>query len=102
MTVAAGERWCAAKYATGVGTVTTTFDYDSNGNLIKTTDAGGTYNPFNQNNALTIYATGVRKARRSDWIFVIAVLSILFLVVCAGIAVSIFILQQLGKFLFAR
>ena len=48
------------------------------------------------------HATGVRKARRSDWIFVIAVLSILFLVVCAGIAVSIFVLQQLGKFLFAR
>ena len=33
--------WNGTFYATGVGTVTTTFDYDSNGNLIKTTDAGG-------------------------------------------------------------
>jgi hypothetical protein len=48
------------------------------------------------------HTTGMRKARRSDWIFVIAVLSILFLVVCAGIAVSIFVLQQLGKFLSGR
>jgi YD repeat-containing protein len=31
--------WNGSYYATGVGTVTTTFDYDSNGNLTKTTDA---------------------------------------------------------------
>jgi hypothetical protein len=45
------------------------------------------------------HTSGVRKARRSDWIFVIAVLGILFLVVAAGIAVSFFVLRELGKFL---
>ncbi|HEX8222848.1 MAG TPA: LysM peptidoglycan-binding domain-containing protein [Allosphingosinicella sp.] len=33
--------WNASYYATGVGTVTTTYDYDSNGNLIRTTDGNG-------------------------------------------------------------
>jgi YD repeat-containing protein len=33
--------WNGSYYATAVGTVTTTFDYDSNGNLIRTTDPAG-------------------------------------------------------------
>ena len=48
------------------------------------------------------HAAGPRKARRSDWIFVIAVLSLLFVIVCAGIAVSFFILHELFKFLSGR
>lgn len=34
---------------------------------VKTPDAGGTYNPYNSNNALTIYATGVRNAYDLVW-----------------------------------
>jgi YD repeat-containing protein len=33
--------WNGSYYATGVGTLTTTFDYDANGNLVKTTDPAG-------------------------------------------------------------
>ncbi len=33
--------WNGSYYATGVGSVTTTFDYDANGNLIKATDGNG-------------------------------------------------------------
>ncbi|HEX8620555.1 MAG TPA: LysM peptidoglycan-binding domain-containing protein [Allosphingosinicella sp.] len=33
--------WNGSYYATGVGSVTTTFDYDANGNVIKTTDGNG-------------------------------------------------------------
>ena len=36
------------------------------------------------------HAAGPRKARRSDWIFVIAVLSLLLLIVCTGIASQLF------------
>ncbi|MGI9087768.1 MAG: DUF4112 domain-containing protein [Chthoniobacterales bacterium] len=42
-----------------------------------------------------------RKSDRSDWIFVIGVLLALFVIVCAGIAVSFFMLQQLLR-LFAN
>jgi Domain of unknown function (DUF4112) len=38
-------------------------------------------------------------SRRSDWIFVIAVLVVLFVVVCVGIAVTIFFLRELAKLL---
>ena len=40
-----------------------------------------------------------RKAKRSDWIFVVGVLLALGLIVCAGIAVSLFFLQQLIQLL---
>src|SRR5438874_4138760 len=33
------------------------------------------------------------RSRRSDWIFVLAVLVVLFLIVCAGLLVSFFVLQ---------
>lgn len=42
---------------------------------------------------------GARRPERSDWIFVTAVLVVLALVVCAGLAVSIFVLQELFKLL---
>jgi Domain of unknown function (DUF4112) len=48
------------------------------------------------------HTTGVGKARRSDWIFVIAVLLILFVIVAAGIMVSFFVLRELAKFLSLR
>jgi len=38
-------------------------------------------------------------SRRSDWIFVVAVLGVLLALVCLGIAVSLFLLQQLVNFL---
>ena len=42
------------------------------------------------------YSTGARRgARRSDWVFVIGVLIALVLIVCTGIALSLFLLQQL-------
>ncbi len=41
------------------------------------------------------HTAGLRKASRSDWIFVVGVLVTLALLVCAGIAVSLFVLQQL-------
>ena len=40
-----------------------------------------------------------RKSQRSDWVFVIGVLLALGVIVCAGIAVSLFFLQQVIKFL---
>ena len=43
-----------------------------------------------------------RKAKRSDWIFVIGVLLALGVIVCAGIAVSLFFLQQLINLLSGR
>jgi hypothetical protein len=48
------------------------------------------------------HTAGTRKAKRSDWIFVIAVLVVLSLIVATGIAVSIFVLQQIAHFLFGR
>jgi Domain of unknown function (DUF4112) len=41
---------------------------------------------------------GTRRAGRSDWIFVGAVIALLILVVCAGLVVSVFVLQQVVKF----
>ncbi len=40
-----------------------------------------------------------RKSTRSDWIFVVGVLLALGVIVCAGIAVSLFFLQQVIKLL---
>jgi hypothetical protein len=38
-------------------------------------------------------------SRKSDWIFVGAVLGLLFLIVCGGMLVSIFVLQEISKLL---
>ncbi len=48
------------------------------------------------------HATGPRTARRSDWLFVIAVLLLLFLIVSTGIVISFFVLHELFKFLSAH
>jgi hypothetical protein len=36
-------------------------------------------------------------SRKSDWIFVVVVLALLFVIVCAGLLVSLFVLQQLFR-----
>lgn len=46
----------------------------------------------------TIAGRAARKGSRSDWIFVVAVLVGLALLVCAGIFASLFLLQQLIRF----
>ncbi len=43
------------------------------------------------------HAAAPRITRRSDWIFVGGVLLALFVIVCAGIAVSLFVLQRLAN-----
>ena len=45
------------------------------------------------------HTAGPRKARRSDWLFVIAVLLLLFVIVFGGIVISFFILHELFQFL---
>jgi hypothetical protein len=48
------------------------------------------------------YSAAPARSRRSDWIFVIAVLGLLFVIVCAGLIVTALVLQAIGRFLFAR
>jgi len=45
---------------------------------------------------------GTTAPRRSDWLFVIGVLVALFVIVCAGIAVSFLVLGVLARLLFSR
>ena len=45
---------------------------------------------------------GAAPPSRSDWLFVLGVLVALFLVVCAGIAVSFLVLGALARLLFSR
>ncbi len=42
---------------------------------------------------------GANPPRRSDWLFVIGILVLVFLIVCAGIAVSLLFLGALARFL---
>jgi hypothetical protein len=48
------------------------------------------------------YSVAPAQSRRSDWIFVIAVLSLLFVIVCAGLIVMVFVLGAIGRFVFNR
>ena len=45
------------------------------------------------------HRVGASPPRRSDWIFVIGILVVVFLIVCAGIAVSFLFLGALARFL---
>jgi hypothetical protein len=45
------------------------------------------------------YSAGPQRGRKSDWIFVIGVLALLFVVVCAGVILSLLVLLALGHFL---
>ena len=48
------------------------------------------------------YSAAPVRSRRGDWIFVIAVLSLLFVIVCAGLIVTALVLAGIGRFLFHR
>ncbi len=48
------------------------------------------------------YSAAPAGSRRGDWIFVIAVLSLLFVIVCAGLIVTVLVLEGIGRFLFHR
>ncbi|MFL6583556.1 MAG: DUF4112 domain-containing protein [Chthoniobacterales bacterium] len=48
------------------------------------------------------HAAAPRESRRSDWIFVVAVLAALFLVVCAGMLTTFFVLRVLAQLLSGR
>ena len=48
------------------------------------------------------YSATPAGSRRSDWIIVMAVLSLLFVIVCAGLIVTVFVLEGIGRFLFNR
>src|ERR1017187_7089199 len=48
------------------------------------------------------YSAVPGRSRKSDWIFMIAVLALLFVIVFAGLLVSFLVLQQIGKFVAGR
>jgi hypothetical protein len=48
------------------------------------------------------YSAAPAGSRRGDWIFVIAVLSLLFVIVCAGLIVTVLVLEAIGRFLLYR
>jgi len=48
------------------------------------------------------YSAAPTRSRKGDWIFVIAVLSVLFLIVCAGLIVTVLVLDAVGRFLLQR
>ena len=48
------------------------------------------------------YSAAPARSRRSDWIFVIAVLGLLFAIVCAGLIVTVLVLEAIGRFVFNR
>jgi len=45
------------------------------------------------------YSAVPGRSRKSDWIFVIAILAVLFVIVCAGLLVSLLVLQEIGRLL---
>src|SRR4030095_909359 len=48
------------------------------------------------------YAAAPERARKADWIFVFAVIAMLFLIVCVGLIVSLLVLQAIWRFISAR
>ena len=48
------------------------------------------------------YSAAPARSRKSDWIFVMAVLGLLFVIVCAGLIVSLLVLEAIGRFVFNR
>jgi hypothetical protein len=48
------------------------------------------------------YSAAPAQSRRGDWIFLVAVLSLLFVIVCAGLIVTVLVFQAIGRFVFDR
>jgi hypothetical protein len=48
------------------------------------------------------YFVAPARSRRGDWIFVIAILGLLFVILCAGFIVTVVVLESVGRFLFHR
>src|SRR5881409_3978802 len=48
------------------------------------------------------YAAAPERARKADWIFVFAIVAVLFLIVCIGLVVSLLVFQAIWQFLSAR
>ncbi len=48
------------------------------------------------------YAAAPERSRKADWIFLVAVLGLLFVIVCAGLIVSLLVLQAIWQFVFGR
>src|SRR5205814_8080307 len=48
------------------------------------------------------YSAAPAGSRRGDWIFVLAVLSLLLVMACAGLIVTVLVLEGIGRFLFHR
>src|SRR5438034_2043435 len=48
------------------------------------------------------YSAAPARSRKGDWIFLVAVLSLLFVIVCAGLIVTVLVLQAIGRFVFDR
>src|SRR5213593_1836740 len=48
------------------------------------------------------YSAAPLGSRRGDWIFVIAVLGLLFVIVCTGLIVTVLVLEAIGRFVFNR
>ena len=48
------------------------------------------------------YAAAPERARKADWIFVFAVVAVLFLIVCIGLIVSLLVLRAIWQFISVR
>ena len=48
------------------------------------------------------YSAVPGRSRKSDWIFVIAVLAVLFVIVCLGLFVSFLVLQEIARLVAGR
>ena len=46
------------------------------------------------------YSAAPGKSRKGDWIFVITVFSLLFVIVCAGLIVTVVVLEGIARFIF--
>jgi Domain of unknown function (DUF4112) len=48
------------------------------------------------------YSAAPARSRRGAWIFVIATLGLLLIIACAGLIVTVLVLQAIGRFVFSR
>ena len=48
------------------------------------------------------YAAAPERSRRGDWIFLLAVLTLLFIIACAGLIVSLLVFQVIWQLIFGR